>query len=67
MSTLALLSSGAPSPGNDLKGESSWRASTWSDPDRVVLTKAFANSIKAIEARCNGAAAMTSAAVRAEP
>jgi hypothetical protein len=34
--------------------------------DRVVLAKAFANSIKAIEARCNAAAAMTSATVRAE-
>jgi hypothetical protein len=31
-----------------------------------VLAKAFANSIKAIEARNNGAAAMTSATVRAE-
>jgi hypothetical protein len=31
-----------------------------------VLAKAFANSIEAIEARNNGAAAMTSATVRAE-
>jgi hypothetical protein len=38
----------------------------WSDPEGVVLAKAFANSIKAIEARCNAAAAMTSATVRAQ-